>query len=246
MNQTKKKKFDIGQWVPPNPLVHQMKLQKTVAEMGDKANWLLIKRYHNVQPVTDMTIHFQYFRDLRVQDSDNRKKANKKQYDYMFLMKMYIPIDKGMSFRTRKEGFKQRGGKTYPRLGIVLPEEVYLKFEFPQFNGKKRLPKQLAERVEKELLYGDTSSGSFGVGVLEYFPSDLRQLWIEEGSRKKPKGESPAVFLTEKNWTVLETVNTNPLTKLIKTSKNPGAGLLNDFVSYIPEKEKNNGPKKNN
>ncbi len=246
MNQIKKNKFDIGQWVPPNPLVHQMKLQKTVAEMGDKANWLLIKRYHNVQPVTDTALYFQYFRALYMKDNESKEKANKKEFEYMFLIKMYIPIDKGMEFRTRKEGFRQRGGKTYPRLGIVLPEEVYVKFEFPQFNGKKRLPKPLAERVKKELLCSCVYHSSLGSGVLEYFPSDLRQLWIEEGRRKKPKGESPAVFLTEKNWTVLEMVNTQPLVKLIRGFENPVTGVLGDFVHYAPEEEKTNGPKKNN
>jgi len=224
-----------------------MKMQKTISDMGDKANWVLIKRYHNVQPVTDMTLHFQHFRDLRMQDIENRKQVGKKEYDYMFLMKMYIPIDKGLEFRTRKDGFKQRGGKTYPRLGIILPEEVYVKFEFPQFNGKKRLPQPLADKVEQELLYWnkDAIYGSFGGGILEYFPSDLRQLWLEEGRRKKKKGNSPAVFLTEKNWTVLETVNTNSLIKLTKTTQGPGSGILDDFVAYLPQKEKKNGSKKN-
>lgn len=194
----KNKKFDLGTWVPPDPVIHQMKIMKELAIKGEEAKFFVITRWLNFESRTLHNLYFDRFPNMNIRDPypNYLEYDLDKNYSKLMVLKIYFPVTKDLDFKNFADGFKNKEQRVFPRLGINLPDKIYVNFSFPIFGDIEKTSSELQKSIIDNCKKLD---------ILKYVPSRL-----DEESRKIH------LLLTNKNWEVLTTeIDNSELTEYV-------------------------------
>lgn len=242
----KKNNFDLNQWVPPNPLVHEMKVKKELLSLGDEAKWFCITRWLNLNIFEKTDIYFKNFPKMHIGQTVKTSKEEMT-HPYTIILKMYFKVTKEIEFKTFKIGFRNKEGKVYPRLGVKLPEKVFIECIFPNMKDKPTIRKDLQEKILNQFKV---------TNILGYFPS--REKNFDEnnahmlpnpglpsngiinrammiGQSNQEESDENYALLTEKNWSIIqEDINTEKYIEYINgmVDTYPGHGIVGYYEPY--------------
>lgn len=239
MNHKKEKNKDyLANWVPPNSLIHQIKVKKELLSLGNKAKWFCITRWLNLQINENITIHIKNFKSIRPAQTIYPP-HDKLEFPDLAILKMYFKISPDIDIKEFKLGFvNKKQNKIYPRIGVKIPNNVFIKYLFPKNKNNPPIRKDLQKKVIKRLKMLD---------ILNYFPNrdenydqqnanllrsqNIQNIPSSSGIISNDIQVPKYILLTEKNWSIIsKEIDTDNLTEYI--SENPNIYYTNNTYGY--------------
>lgn len=191
------KDFKLEEWTPPNPVLHEMAFLKRLNEVDRTKATFCLTRWLNINYAeSEPTIHVKHFPMM----SNHQKYEKPTEFPFVIILKMFFPLYEGFTSKRVEQGFVAKG-KSHPRIGVFLPEQIYISVDFPKVKGSKELT-----QTQKNFLLKKISE----LNLMTYFPS--RAFRKENILGPGDMYESITnlddfrllVFLTQKNWKIEE------------------------------------------